>query len=365
MADIDFGSNKYTPDNEYPTNLKDQLSEQRKRMKSALNKKNLYIAEEIALHLLNTRNKTWNAKAKELALTIPGATNIPDTAEATILDLFGRQLDVTKALKEKIFGRKPTKTIQDRLEDFGLVVGYNKPDSKEEHKVTQIFDENSQAKDSFYKSWPMKNGNELYMLKLESLFTEPENLDKEIYLWCGVEEEVTENFSVDWNMERFLGGTQSIPTWAGNDRTFDLNLSLFATHIGNDIPGYNDKYLNPDYMDGLNIEREKQNKEFIAKPDTVFFSEYKKKIEWIVNHTYPTFNKDSTMREAPVLRLTFGNLFNDLPVVITGLNITWKTPWVMLPNYVFPMYADINLSFHVIEESMPSADSGQYFYKLG
>lgn len=153
---------------------------------------------------------------------------------------------------------------------------------------------------------------------------------KKIFLYCGLEDKITENFNVSWNSETFLGASQKVHTYSVTDRTFDLELFLYADikDITEEVPG-----------------------EYVANCDV---TSYKNKIEWIYQHCYPSYKDNFLIDKAPVIYVTLGNLFLGLPCIIDSVNMEWGEIWDTAPDTLIPIMGKLTLSLTVVHPETPN-----------
>lgn len=168
----------------------------------------------------------------------------------------------------------------------------------------------------------------------------PKITDKKIYMYCGFSSDnsLSDSFSVSWNSNDYVGASESIPTYQNTSRSITLDLIIYA-----------------DRPDAEKI---------IKKGDGAYvdLSSYITRINWIVQHCYPQYI-GSVINKAPILRLTLGNLYVNLPVAIESCTVNWHDVWDTSNSSIIPKIADVSLSLKVIHEASPSNKT--IFYSVG
>lgn len=138
-------------------------------------------------------------------------------------------------------------------------------------------------------------------------------------------ENISEDISANWNKSEFYGRTEGIAKYINTEWTISMTFSIVC-EWPSDI----------DYM--------------------------YKKINWLKKMNYPEYNDKGNMDNAPLLKFTLGNLFYNLGGYLTGLSIDYDLDggWETKDGKQLPKKADINLTYNVIQEELPSRDTDFY-----
>ena len=129
-------------------------------------------------------------------------------------------------------------------------------------------------------------------------------------------ESLNDNFTADWNSQRYIGRGEEFFTYDGFSREIPLSFKVHARDR---------KYLNKMY-DNLNI---------------------------LTSALTPNYTEDGFMR-GNIFKITIGEYISDLPGIINNLNfnIPQETTWDI--DAGLPQYIDVSLNFKPIHNFLPS-----------
>jgi len=96
-------------------------------------------------------------------------------------------------------------------------------------------------------------------------------------------------------------------------------------------------------------------------PNRTSINVMKQRINWLARNTYPSYTSlsGSTARiffEAPVIKFTIGDLFRDLPAIITSLSYDWdmngENRWELSKDMITPQSVKIDISLTILHDKM-------------
>jgi hypothetical protein len=155
---------------------------------------------------------------------------------------------------------------------------------------------------------------------------------KEMYFNCGLETPA-DNISASWNPNSFVGASEETYTYQSTKRSTSLSLVMFA-----------------DIKDARNAVQG-----FNSISD---IKSYKAKIEWLMQHCYPSYHANGQIAKAPLIYLTLGNLFVNQPCIIDSVVVTYHDVWEIDEENVIPIIADVELGLTIIHRSSPTNSTG-------
>jgi hypothetical protein len=146
-------------------------------------------------------------------------------------------------------------------------------------------------------------------------------------------QEISDSHGAAWNPQQMVGRADPNFIYGGYTRDLSVSFDVYATDRDEMQPIY-------------------------------------RKLNALAGYTAPTYNPDSISMEAPWMRITIGDLFNQTPVVLKSVGLTFggsDSPWEINieddPNMMqAPFKVSVSLSFNVVSDYLPQ--KGGRFYSL-
>ena len=162
----------------------------------------------------------------------------------------------------------------------------------------------------------------------------PKDID-DIIVFRAALNSLTDSFNANWNTVNMIGRADPNYQYTGYSRDVNLGFNVVATD-----------------RDELRVIYRKLNA--------------------LAGYTAPTYNESSIAMEAPWLRLTVGDVFQQTPVVLNTLSYTFETelPWEINIENDFemmqaPLHVSVTCGFNIIGDSIPQKTGRFYgFAKL-
>jgi hypothetical protein len=152
--------------------------------------------------------------------------------------------------------------------------------------------------------------------------------DEFLYFKAFLKPGYTETFTPDWQLDRYYGRVEQIPTYMGTSRQIDLSF---------DIAAFNPSDLKVIY----------------------------KKLAKLQSMVYPFYDSKGFLQSGPIIRMRVGDLFaadggKGLPGYLTSLNFSFEDGiWNIKDGERVPRLINVSLSFTVLHEGNP----GTYPYQ--
>lgn len=133
---------------------------------------------------------------------------------------------------------------------------------------------------------------------------------------------IKETYAPKWSEKSYFGRSTSIYTYANTARTLNFMFTIFAN-----------------------------NKESLWL--------VKQRINWLAKHCYPTYvdlanTNSKIIYEAPVIKITIGDLFRDTPGIITNLEFDWDMEenalWELSKNMIMPHGVNVTMAFTILHD---------------
>jgi len=163
-----------------------------------------------------------------------------------------------------------------------------------------------------------------------TLFNGNEKLVDDIIVFRAALNSLTDSFNANWNTVNMIGRADPNYQYTGYSRDVNLGFNVVATD-----------------RDELRVIYRKLNA--------------------LAGYTAPTYNESSIAMEAPWLRLTVGDVFQQTPVVLNTLSYTFETdyPWEINIENDFemmqaPLHVSVTCGFNIIGDSIPQK-SGRFY----
>lgn len=145
--------------------------------------------------------------------------------------------------------------------------------------------------------------------------------------------EISDTFQPNWTPVQLVGRADPNYHYSGYSRDISFNFTIYATDRDEMKPIY-------------------------------------RKLNALAGYTAPDYKSNTITFKAPWMRITIGDLFNQVPVVISSLSYTlggsespWETNFEQDPDMMqVPFRIDVQISLHVIGDSLPQ--KGGAFYSL-
>jgi hypothetical protein len=137
-----------------------------------------------------------------------------------------------------------------------------------------------------------------------------------------------EVYTPQWNPKQYFGRSTAIYTYANTQRTLTFNFTIFA-----------------------------QTKESLWL--------VKQRVNWLAKHCYPTYinlltTKTKIISEAPIIKVTIGDLFRDTPGIITSLEYDWDIEgnnlWELSKDKIMPHAVNVTLGFTILHDKFMRND---------
>ncbi len=167
--------------------------------------------------------------------------------------------------------------------------------------------------------------------------TENRQGDNEIKQYCFLQAtlaSLNESFSPNWEGIHFFGRTEDVKTYLNTGRSLDFSFVVFA-----------------------NSMRELQN--------------VRERVTWLAQQCYPSYDRSAAgnlvrMKSGPLLKITIGDLFTQLPGYITSLTLAWDKggaggKWEMTKGLRMPQICEVSVNYQVIHPSNPDRDFDFYY----
>lgn len=135
---------------------------------------------------------------------------------------------------------------------------------------------------------------------------------------------IKEDYAPSWSTRNFFGRNTPSYIYQYTDRTISISFTIFAS--------------NRDRMGLL-----------------------KQRINWLARHTYPSYvnlDKSSTkvIFEAPIIAITIGDMFKNLPGIIKNLNYDWdmqdNNRWELTKDMIMLQAVDVTISYVVLPDKL-------------
>lgn len=145
--------------------------------------------------------------------------------------------------------------------------------------------------------------------------------------------EISDTFQPNWTPVQLVGRADPNYHYSGYSRDISFNFTIYATDRDEMKPIY-------------------------------------RKLNALAGYTAPDYASNTIAFKAPWMRITIGDLFNQVPVVISSLSYTlggsespWEINFEQDPDMMqVPFRIDVQISLHVIGDSLPQ--KGGSFYSL-
>lgn len=147
-------------------------------------------------------------------------------------------------------------------------------------------------------------------------------VDEFLYFRAFIKPGYTETFTPDWQLDRYYGRVEQVPTYMGTSRVIDLSF---------DVVAFGPSDLKVVY----------------------------KKLQKLQSMVYPFYDTKGFLQSGPIIRMRVGDLFaanggKGLPGYLTSLNFSFEDGiWNIKNNQRVPRYITVSLSFTVLHEGNP------------
>ncbi len=159
---------------------------------------------------------------------------------------------------------------------------------------------------------------------------EPDKIKDDIIVFRAILNSLTDSFNANWNNVNMIGRADPNYQYTGYSRDVNLGFNVVATD-----------------RDELRVIYRKLNA--------------------LAGYTAPTYNMSSIAMEAPWLRLTIGDIFQQTPAVLNSLSYTFETdqPWeINIENdyemMQAPLHVSVTCGLNIIGDSIPQK-SGRFY----
>ena len=147
-------------------------------------------------------------------------------------------------------------------------------------------------------------------------------IDEFLYFRAFLKPGYTETFTPDWQLDRYYGRAEQVPTYMGTSRNIDLSFDLVAW-------GPNDLKV------------------------------LYKKLQKLQAMVYPFYDTKGFLESGPIIRMRVGDLFaadenKGLPGYITSMNLSFEDGiWNIKNNERVPRFITVSIAFTVLHEGNP------------
>jgi hypothetical protein len=190
---------------------------------------------------------------------------------------------------------------------------------------------------------------------------------------------LNEQFNATWSQRGYLGRSEDVYIYNNASRSFNLDITLFATNDDQPKPR-----LTPDNLQGPGLILEDGGypipvSDLISVPSIPFLNDNTaaalmdnnitktdlwKKISFLESLCYPAYDDDGRFSRSPFCRITLGSLYEDQLMIIQSVNIAYDPlVWDINGNHYTPMFANITIAGVLIHDSSPGiGQDGEFGY---
>lgn len=336
---------EFSPSHTAPTNILDADSEFINNINKHVAPSRLatFIAGQTALYALNPNGSFINAAV--VSGVIPGEGILPTTlGEETVRP--SPQASYAKTYDNSIQPKKISgvnvKIIEG--EKFESLFGNYSIATDQLQDVTERAFETNAIKDKTERSFS-SNGDLNFIPDLEAdatsnkkpeidtagmsfpFFFESLNYGEQDYSEKFISFQATfkgikETYAPKWIEKVYFGRSTSIFTYANTSRTLSFMFTIFA-----------------------------------SSKESLWL--VKQRVNWLAKHCYPTYidlanTNSKIIYEAPVIKLTIGDLFRDIPGIITTLEFDWSMEenilWELSKNMTMPQGVNVTMAFTILHD---------------
>ena len=158
-----------------------------------------------------------------------------------------------------------------------------------------------------------------------------EGTKDDVLVFRAIISSLTDTFNASWNPVKYIGRADPNYTYQGYGRQFDVNFTVYANDRDEMKPMY-------------------------------------RKLNYLASYTAPTYSDDTLTLQAPLMRVTIGDLLVHQPVVLTSVyytfvdgDTTWETNLLKDPTAMeVPFKVEVSIQFNVITDYLPQKGGKMY-----
>jgi hypothetical protein len=142
-----------------------------------------------------------------------------------------------------------------------------------------------------------------------------------LYFNAFLHPDISETFTPDWQIERYYGRVDQVPTYIGTIRTIVLSFDIVA--------------FKPQDLPMMLVKMHK-----------------------LKSMVYPEFDTFGFLNKSPMIRMRVGDLFSGgkkrgLPGYITSLDFAYDSVWNTSDGFAIPRKVTVSLAFNVVHDGNP------------
>jgi hypothetical protein len=136
-----------------------------------------------------------------------------------------------------------------------------------------------------------------------------------------------ESYTPQWDAKTYFGRSSPVYTYQATNRTVGFSFIIWA-------------------------------------PNRVALGLVKQRINWLARQCYPSYDKfgNSNLRiikEAPVIKFTIGDVFRNVPGIITALTYDWMDRWELTNQLIMPQSVKVDIQITIIHDKFMQNDTQQ------